>query len=183
MGGCMTFALMGAYVTRTYVNVLKVDTVVLAVLLAIWNIWDAVNDPMMGALMDKNVRQAPQSQGQVPPLAARATPLLAITSIAFWTVPTFFEGTHVVVLFVCKILYEGCYTMFNIPMAPAVRHGQTDEERPPVLCPGFGSMIGNILPRDLPVIWGCSATPTPGYVSAPPFASLSFSLSSSFTTT
>ena len=37
-GGCMTFALMGAYVTRYYVNVLKVDTVILATLLLIWNI-------------------------------------------------------------------------------------------------------------------------------------------------
>ena len=51
MGGCMTFALMGSMVTRYYTNVLHVDTVVLAILLAVWNIWDAVNDPLMGALM------------------------------------------------------------------------------------------------------------------------------------
>ena len=38
MGGCMTFALMGSMVTRYYTNVLHVDTVVLAVLLAVWNI-------------------------------------------------------------------------------------------------------------------------------------------------
>ena len=29
-GGCMTFALMGAFVTRYYTNVLQVDTVILA---------------------------------------------------------------------------------------------------------------------------------------------------------
>ena len=34
MGGCMTFALMGSMVTRYYTNVLHVNTVVLAVLLA-----------------------------------------------------------------------------------------------------------------------------------------------------
>ena len=39
MGGCMTFALMGSMVTRYYTNVLHVDTVVLAILLAVWNIW------------------------------------------------------------------------------------------------------------------------------------------------
>ena len=38
LGGCMTFALMGAMVTRYYTNVLKVDYTVLAVLLLIWNI-------------------------------------------------------------------------------------------------------------------------------------------------
>ena len=67
MGGCMTFALMGAYVTRYYVNVLKVDTVVLAILLAIWNIWDAVNDPMMGALMDKMFAKHHNPKGKFRP--------------------------------------------------------------------------------------------------------------------
>ena len=53
LGGCMTFALMGSMVTRYYTNILHIDTLVLAGLLLVWNIWDAVNDPMMGVLMDK----------------------------------------------------------------------------------------------------------------------------------
>ncbi len=53
LGGCMTFALMGSMVTRYYTNVLHVNTAVLAALLFIWNIWDAVNDPLMGILMDR----------------------------------------------------------------------------------------------------------------------------------
>ena len=116
-GGCMTFALMGAYVTRYYVNVLKVDTVILATLLLVWNVWDAVNDPLMGALMDKMYAKSTNPKGKFRPWLLRATPMLAITAVAFWTVPTFFEGTAMlVVLFFCKIAYEACYTMFNIPM-------------------------------------------------------------------
>ncbi|NLB78888.1 MAG: MFS transporter, partial [Clostridiaceae bacterium] len=52
-GGCMTFALMGSIVTVYYVDVLKINVATLAVLLLIWNIWDAVNDPIMGTIMDK----------------------------------------------------------------------------------------------------------------------------------
>ena len=158
MGGCMTFALMGSYVTRYYVNVLKVDTVILAVLLAIWNIWDAVNDPMMGALMDKMFAKHRNPKGKFRPWLLRATPLLAITSIAFWTVPTFFQGTAMLcVLFVCKILYEACYTMFNIPMGSLLSAmANTDEERASLSSArGFGSMIGNIIPTIIfPVILG-----------------------------
>lgn len=158
MGGCMTFALMGSYVTRYYVNVLKVDTVILAVLLAIWNIWDAVNDPMMGALMDKMFAKNRNPKGKFRPWLLRATPMLAITSVVFWTVPTFFEGTAMlVVLFVCKILYEACYTMFNIPMGSLLSAmANTDEERASLSSArGFGSMIGNILPTMIfPVILG-----------------------------
>ena len=155
-GGCMTFALMGSYVTRYYVNVLKVDTVILATLLLIWNIWDAVNDPMMGALMDKLYAKKAHPKGKFRPWLLRATPMLAITSIVFWTVPTFFEGTAMIcVLFVCKILYEACYTMFNIPMGSLLSAmAKTDEERAQLSSArGFGSLIGNILPTMIfPVI-------------------------------
>lgn len=149
LGGCMTFALMGAYVTRYYVNVLKVNTAVLATLLLIWNVWDAVNDPLMGALMDKVFAKHHNAKGKFRPWLLRATPLLAITAVAFWTVPTFFQGTAMlVVLFFCKILYEGCYTMFNIPMGSLLSAmSDTDEERASLSAArGFGSMVGNILP-------------------------------------
>ncbi len=158
LGGCMTFALMGSFVTRYYVNILKVDTVVLAALLLVWNVWDAVNDPMMGALMDKLFAKHKHPKGKFRPWLLRATPLLAITSVVFWTVPTFFEGTAMLcVLFVCKILYEGCYTMFNIPMGCLLSAmSDTDQERASLSSArGIGSMIGNIIPAMLfPVILG-----------------------------
>lgn len=149
LGGCMTFALMGSYVTRYYTNILKVDTTVLAVLLLIWNIWDAVNDPLMGAFMDKMFAKHQNQKGKFRPWILRATPLLAITSIIFWIVPTFFEGTAMLcVLFVCKILYEGCYTMFNIPMGCLLSAmADTDQERASLSSArGLGSMLGNVLP-------------------------------------
>lgn len=149
LGGCMTFALMGAYVTRYYVNVLKVNTVVLATLLLIWNVWDAVNDPLMGALMDKIYSKHHNAKGKFRPWLLRSAPLLAITAIIFWTVPTFFQGTAMlVVLFFCKILYEGCYTMFNIPMGSLLSAmANNDGERAALSSArGFGSMVGNIIP-------------------------------------
>ena len=149
LGGCMTFALMGAMVTRYYTNVLQVNTAVLATLLLVWNIWDAVNDPMMGALMDKMYAKHHNKNGKFRPWLLRAAPLLAITSIVFWTVPTLFDGyTMLVVLFFCKILYEGCYTMFNIPMGSLLSAmANTDGERAALSSArGFGSMIGNVIP-------------------------------------
>lgn len=149
LGGCMTFALMGSMVTRYYTNVLKVDTVILATLLFVWNIWDAVNDPLMGILMDKMYAKNKNPKGKFRPWLIRIAPLLCITAIAFWTVPTFFEGTTMlVVLFLCKILYEGCYTMFNIPMGSLLgAMANNDAERSALSSArGFGSLIGNVLP-------------------------------------
>ena len=149
MGGCLTFALMGSMVTRYYTNVLHVNMGVLAILLLVWNIWDAVNDPMMGAIMDKMFAKHKNPNGKFRPWILRATPLLAITSIVFWTVPTFFSGTTMlVVLFFCKILYEGCYTMFNIPMGSLLSAmADTDAQRASLSSArGFGAMVGNIIP-------------------------------------
>lgn len=53
-----------------------------------------------------------------------------------------------VVLFLCKILYEGCYTMFNIPMGSLLgAMANNDAERSTLSSArGFGSLIGNVLP-------------------------------------
>lgn len=149
LGGCMTFALMGSIVTRYYTNVLQVNTTVLAILLLVWNIWDAVNDPLMGILMDKVYAKSHNPHGKFRPWLLRISPLLAISAVVFWTVPTFFQGTAMlVVLFFCKILYEGCYTMFNIPMGSLLgAMANNDAERSALSSArGFGSIVGNIIP-------------------------------------
>lgn len=149
LGGCMTFALMGSIVTRYYTNVLQVNTVVLATMLLLWNVWDAVNDPLMGALMDKVFAKHHGQGGKFRPWLLRSAPCVAITFIIFFTVPTYFKGvTMLVVLFFCKILYEGFYTMFNIPMGSMLSAmADTDGERAALSSArGFGSMIGNIIP-------------------------------------
>lgn len=148
-GGCMTFALMSSVVTRYYTNVLRVNSFVLFILIMVWNIWDAINDPMMGAIMDKMFAKSKNPKGKFRPWLLRSTPLLAVTAMAFWTLPTFFDGiTMVVVLFACKVAYEACYTMFNIPMGSLLSAmSSNDQERASLSSArGVGSMLGNGIP-------------------------------------
>ncbi len=148
-GGCMTFALMTGMFTRYCVNILLVNELLLAGLFLVWNIWDAVNDPMMGALMDKMFAKKHHPKGKFRPWLLRATPMLCITFIALWTVPTMLDGfAMLAALFICKIAYEACYTMFNIPMGSLLSAmSDTDEERAALSSArGFGSMVGNMIP-------------------------------------
>ncbi len=148
-GGCMTFALMSSFVTRYYTNVLKVDQLTLFILIMVWNVWDAVNDPLMGALMDKIYAKSNSKKGKFRPWILRSTPLVAITAIVFWVVPTYFEGiAMIVVLFMCKILYEAAYTMFNIPMGSLLSAmSSNDQERASLSSArGIGSALGNAIP-------------------------------------
>ncbi len=148
-GGCMTFALMANTFNLYCTYVLKIDPVLLGTLVLIWTIWDAINDPMMGALMDKAFAKKQNKRGKFRPWLLRATPMLAVSAIALWTVPTFMDGIPLLVaLFFFKILYEGAYTMFNIPMGSLLSAMSTnDAERASLSSArGVGSMIGNMIP-------------------------------------
>ena len=126
LGGCMTFALMGAMVTRYYTNVLQVNTAVLATLLLVWNIWDAVNDPMMGALMDKMYAKHHNKNGKFRPWLKRMCGPVAIASFLIFQsgLAGMSYGFKVAWLFVTYILWGSIfYTSVNIPygsMASAI---------------------------------------------------------------
>lgn len=148
-GGCMTFTLMSSIFTLYCTDCLGVDPLVLGTLVIIWTVWDAINDPMMGALMDKVFAKHKDKNGKFRPWLLRATPLLAVTAIALWTVPTFFDGVAMLVaLFACKILYEAAYTMFNIPMGSLLSAmSRNDTERASLSSArGIGSAFGNAIP-------------------------------------
>ena len=148
-GGCMTFALMAGIFSSYCTDILHINASVMGVLTIVWAIWDAINDPMMGALMDRAFAKRQNKNGKFRPWLLRATPLLAVTAIALWTVPTFFDGiATLVALFSFKVLYEGAYTMFNIPMGSLLSAMSTnDVERASLSSArGVGSMFGNMIP-------------------------------------
>jgi GPH family glycoside/pentoside/hexuronide:cation symporter len=148
-GGCLTFALMGSTFSMYCTNALGIDEFLLAGLLLIWNVWDFINDPLMGALMDKIFAKNKNPKGKFRPWLLRAAPLICVTFIALWSVPQFFDGVALVaILFCLKILYEATYTMFNIPMGSLLSAmSNNDAERASLSSArGIGSGVGNMIP-------------------------------------
>ena len=150
LGGCMTFAVLGSFLTSYYTDVAGMSTATVSAMYIILKVWDAINDPLMGVLMDKlfATNKHPE-KGKFRPWMFRATPLLLITSILMYTAPSFVEGTaQVVVAFLTYLVYEASYTIFNIPygsLLSAMAHN--DIERSTCSSArGFGSVIGNIIP-------------------------------------
>ena len=148
-GGCMSFALMGSTFAMYCTDALKVNTELLAILLIVWNVWDFINDPLMGAFMDKSFSKNHNSKGKFRPWLLRSSPLLCVSFIALWSVPSLFEGLSLIcVLFGLKIIYEGTYTMFNIPMGSLLSAmADNDKERATLSSArGLGSAFGNAIP-------------------------------------
>ena len=168
-GGCMTFALMSSIFSLYCTNALGINPLLLGTLVIIWTVWDAINDPLMGIIMDKVFAKNKNPKGKFRPWLLRATPLLAVTAIALWTAPTFFKGISLlVILFSCKILYEASYTMFNIPMGSLLSAmSKNDVERASLSSArGVGSMFGNMIPGiiGLPIIQLFGDTNSKGYM-------------------
>ena len=148
-GGCMTFAIMGSTFSMYCTDALGVNELLLATLLLIWNVWDFINDPLMGALMDKSFAANRNPKGKFRPWLLRSAPLVCVSFIALWSVPSLFSGVAtIVVLFALKVLYEASYTMFNIPMGSLLSAmADTDKDRAILSSArGIGSAVGNMIP-------------------------------------
>ena len=156
MGGCMTFSIVGSFMTRYYINVTLLDTTVLAMMTLIWKIWDAAGNPVIGMLMDREYARTQNPRGKFRPWMLRSAPLLAITAILMVTAPTWVDGMgKLVVVFVTYLLYETFYTMFNLPYASLLSAMADNDEQRSVLSSarGVGAMLGNLLPTVMfPVI-------------------------------
>lgn len=148
-GGCMTFSIMGSFLTRYYVNVAMIDMAVLAVLTLVWKIWDTVSNPVVGMFMDKMFARKQYKDGKFRPWMLRSAPLLAITAILVFTAPTMVDGMgKLVVVFTTYLLYEVAYNLFNIPYGSLLAAmAATDEERAKLSSArGAGGLLGSVIP-------------------------------------
>lgn len=167
-GECMTFSIMGSFLTRYYVNVAMIDMGVLAILTLIWKVWDAISNPVVGMFLDKMFAKKQYKDGKFRPWMLRATPLVAITGILVFTAPNWVDGmAKLVVIFTTYLLYELAYNLFNIPYGSLLAAmAKNDEERAKLSSArGIGAMIGNLIPMTLfPIIISSfEKTPQLGY--------------------
>lgn len=152
LGGCMTFGLMTAFLTRYYVSVSLMDTAVIAVMTLIWKIFDAVSNPVVGVLLDKAFVNSDGKKGKFRPWILRVSPLLSISAVLVFTAPSWVTGvTKMVVAFVTYLSYELIYAIHSICLGgllPAM--AKNDAERAELSSArGIGGALGSIIPMML----------------------------------
>ena len=167
-GVCMLLVIQ--YLERFSRNVLGVDPLVYAAILLVWNIWDAINDPLVGTFMDVMFAKSKNKANKFRPWILRSIPVLAIGLIALFTLPTLFDGLLcIVVLFVSKIVFELGYTIMNIGMGSLLGVMATnDQERASLSSArGFGSTVGGIIGMmAIPIVLEVLGETAAGYAAA-----------------
>ena len=147
-GGVCMLMMVTTYLERFSRNILGVNPGVFAAILVIWNVWDAINDPLVGTFMDFSFAKAKNKTNKFRPWILRSIPILAIGLISLFTLPTLFDGLlAMLVLFVAKIVFELGYTIMNIGMGSLLGVMATnDAERASLSSArGFGSTVGGMI--------------------------------------
>ena len=165
--GGVLMLLMITYLEYFSRNILGVDSLVYAGILAVWNIWDAVNDPLVGTFMDIRFAKAKNKTNKFRPWILRSIPVMAIGMGSLFFLPTLFDGLLcIVVLFVSKIIFELGYTIMNIGMGSLLGVMATnDAERASLSSArGFGSTVGGMIGMmAIPQVLSILGTNTLGY--------------------
>lgn len=151
-GGCMTFGIMSAFMTRYYVNVAMMDTVLIASLTLIWKIFEALANPVIGVFLDKHYADHPDERGKFRPWILRAAPLVAVSAILVFTAPGWVTGaSRLVVAFVTYLAYEVFYGIHSIALGGLLSAmARDDTERADLSAArGIGGLMGSVIPQML----------------------------------
>ena len=107
-GGSITLWMVAGFMTRFLQVHMQVNAGILATMLLIWNIWDAVNDPLMGTIMDMCFAKAKPGADKFRPWILASIPIIAVGLVSFFVVPPMLGGGFAMIAaaFVLKIVYE-----------------------------------------------------------------------------
>ena len=167
-GGCLCMVPVWYYMSRYLQVNLQINAALLATILLVWNIWDAVNDPLMGTIMDMCYAKAKPGKDKFRPWILASIPVMFFGTLGFFVVPGKLMGsaTMLVAVFCLKIVSEAGYTMMNIAMGSLLGNMAKNDAERAVLASarGFGStfahMCGGIV---APLILAKYGTGNEGY--------------------
>lgn len=122
---CLTFSLIGAYLQMFYTDVLYISASKIVILFLVARIWDAINDPIWGAIIDR--RPAGKNGKFKPYLRWLSFPLAVATILMFTKIPGLTENQYLIYAYVTYIGYGMLYTAINIPYGSLASVITTDE--------------------------------------------------------
>ena len=146
--GCnMSFALKGTVQTFWLVYMMM-ETGLLSILLLIVQIWDAVNDPIIGTLIDNDKRKYKLGKFRTYILIG-AIGLLVGGAAVFLPFPGADTVTKAILFIFGYIVWDAFYTIANVPYGSmlSVITEDVGERAQLSTWRSIGSMIGNILPN------------------------------------
>lgn len=111
LGQGMMYGIMSSFILDFYMNVAKLNAVFVLLLMLLARVWDAINDPLMGMIMD---RSQPKWGKMRTYLFFLPLPIAIFTTLLFW-VPDLSGTMMMVYACVTYVVWGMIYTVADIP--------------------------------------------------------------------
>ncbi len=146
-GQGMIYAMMSSYISDYYVNVLQLPLMFVLVLMLAARVWDAINDPMMGLIVDRRSMKV----GRMKPYIIIATPIIAVLTILMYLSPNLSTNKLMVFSAVVYVLWGMAYTLADVPFwsLPNVLTPNSKERSDVISFTKIINSIGSALPEIL----------------------------------
>ncbi len=138
-GSQFSWTLVSSYLTIFYTDVVGLAPAVISVIMLVARIWDAINDPMFGAIAESN-----QSKyGRYRPFVLFGAPILALFNcLAFYQLNVSMTGK----ILWCGFTYIACgmaYTVVNLSVG-CIANSMTANNRERVSLNAYRGLVGGV---------------------------------------
>jgi len=145
LGQGMIYAMMSSYISDYYTNVLQLPLMFVLLLMLLARVWDAINDPLMGMIVDRHTTK----WGKLKPyILFAAAPIAALTLLMYLS-PDLPVGKLMIYSAVIYVLWGMVYTMADVPFwsLPNVLTPNAEERSSVVSFSKIWNSVGSALPE------------------------------------
>ncbi|HOO26725.1 MAG TPA: MFS transporter, partial [Clostridiales bacterium] len=160
-GQVMSFSLITSYLTYFFVNVFNIDPKIVAGMLFIEGIWDTLNDPLMGTVVDRTRTRF----GKLRPYLLGIPLPMALSVFLFFLGPLIITNPSptapikIVYMTLTYFLWEFLYTISDVPfwgMAAAISPSPADRTRTITSARFISGIVGSIPGILMPILMDLS---------------------------
>lgn len=152
LGQGMVYGIMSSYISDFYLNVLKVTPIFVLLLMLFARIWDAINDPIMGYIMD----HANPKKGKMKPYLLYTPIPVAILTLLLFTSPNLADSQKMIYAAVTYVAWGMIYTSSDVPFwsLPNALTPNADERGSIISKARTTNGIGSAIPMGLFMLLG-----------------------------
>ena len=152
LGQGMIYALMSSYISDYYLNVLQLAPMFVLLLMLLARVWDAINDPLMGMIVDRSNLKS----GKMIPFIRFALIPVAIVTILMYLSPNLDKTQMMIYSAIVYVAWGMLYTIGDVSFwgLPNVMTPDSEERSSVISISKIFNSIGSAVPEVLFLVVG-----------------------------
>lgn len=152
MGQGMIYALMSSYISDYYLNVLQLTPMFVLLLMLLARVWDAINDPLMGMIVDRSNLKS----GKMIPFIRFALIPIAVVTLLMYLSPSLDKTELMIYSAVVYVAWGMIYTVGDVSFwgIPNVITPDSEERSSVISISKIFNSIGSAVPEVLFLVVG-----------------------------